>query len=122
MPSGTAAAEWSIPARFFVLVNELPKCKVARVLFVVFVCVDTLASTGNISCEADPREFSVVGKRGDTIIDRSVRFVGLAVFKQRLDDIDHFADVMRRPRRDLGPFHAECVKVFPKRGYIRRRE
>src|SRR6187431_1421069 len=119
MPARPAAAERRIPAWLFVLAYKLPKSKIAGVFLFVFVRVYPLAATRYIAGKIDLRQLSVLGKRRDPVIDRAVRLVCLSVLDQLRDDIDHLRNMMRRPRRYLGPLVAKGVKIFPKILYIR---
>src|SRR5688500_434746 len=120
MPTWTSTAKWSVPARLFILADELPKSKIASVLFIVFVRVDPFAAAGNVAREIYLRQLAVLRKRGDAVIDRAVGFICLTVFDQRRDNADHLRNVFGGARCDLWAFHSERVEVFPKIPNIRR--
>src|SRR5687767_8112367 len=119
MPTWTSTAKWSVPARLFILADELPKSKIASVLFIVFVSVDTFAPAGDVAGEVYFRKLSVIGKSGDAVVDRAVGFVGTTVFDELRDDLDHLRNVFGGARCDLWAFHSERVEVFPKITNIR---
>src|ERR1035437_301394 len=53
MPARTATAKRSFPSRLFVFADKLPEGEITGVLFIVFVCINTLAAPGDISRQAD---------------------------------------------------------------------
>jgi hypothetical protein len=61
MPPRAAAAEAEVPAHFFVRLRSLPQHEVARVVFIVVVCVDPRAGLQAVVVE--PREAAVLRQR-----------------------------------------------------------
>ena len=71
VPSGAALAPGALPSNGSIFGHpRLPESEVGNRLLLVFVAGDTLTRT--LSLEIDMSELSVVGKRGDAEIDRSI--------------------------------------------------
>src|SRR5258705_3845804 len=55
VPAGTTTPNFSVPGGFCFCSWFLPECKIARVFFLVSVCVDALTRAGNVSREINLR-------------------------------------------------------------------
>src|SRR2546423_1142008 len=71
VPAGPAAPDLRVPRGIAPLINRFPEREVARVLFVVLVCVHALAAADDVAREVDLRELAVFWKRLDAVIDRT---------------------------------------------------
>jgi hypothetical protein len=69
MPAGTSTPNRCIPRRLRVRLRLFPKSEVTSVFLLVLVCIDALATTGNVSGKIDLGKFAVIRKRGNAVID-----------------------------------------------------
>src|SRR5258708_32532810 len=72
MPAGPAATDAGVPGRFFWFVWGLPESEIARVFFLVLVCVYAFAGAVDVAGEVDLGELAIFRERLDPVIDRTV--------------------------------------------------
>src|ERR1700686_1021394 len=93
MPTGTAAAPWTLPADIAILfVPCFPKCEVANVFLVVFV---VFYAAGRLQLgEIEMSEFAVSRKPVDAEINRFVLgLISQATRNERANHLNHLVDI-----------------------------
>ena len=117
MPAGTARTPRRIPlhvAIFFI--PGFPQREVADVFLIVFI---VLHAAGRLQLtEIDVREFSVIRKFVDAIVNRFVLgLIRKPLRNQRADHLDHSVDVslVSRSRIFVRAFDAQRIRVFGER-------
>src|SRR5690349_13156755 len=106
MPTRTAAADRRVPRRLSFARWFFPKREITRVFCFVLVSVDAITRAGDVAREVDLREFAVLRKRSDAVVDRIVRTIRVVRREQFLDQRDHLGNVARRAWDDVGAFAA----------------
>ena len=113
VPAGPAFAPGAVPRRLAGL-RALPQGEVGSGLL-VFAGIDTRAREERVL--GAMRKLAVIGLRGDAVVDvgplavlRRGR-VGVALFDEALDDLDHLRHLARGARVDVGGQHVEVAHV-----------
>ena len=115
VPARTPGADAVIPRRL-VRPGRLPQHEVARVFLAVIIAVD--ARPGLDAVLIEPRELAVLGEGGDAVVDRPFAAIRVAARVERLDHLDHRAQVrlVGRARHLFHRLEPERRGVFPERG------
>src|SRR5262249_1539091 len=78
VPAGPAWTEFSIPKRLAVL-RRFPKHEIPRIGLFVLIHVD--ARPGAHAAEVAVGELAVLGELGDTVVNRSITLIGVALVR-----------------------------------------
>ncbi len=110
MPAGTSPAPRAVPDRifWFTFLGEFPEREVGGV---AFVFVDSNACAGFIVFELATRQLSIIRHGIDRKPDAFLADIGIALADELLDHLDHFADMIGRPRLNAGREHVQCSRV-----------
>ena len=114
VPPGSSWSDPEVPGRL-VRPGRLPEHEVAGILLVVLVAVDACAGTDPLVVEL--RELAVVGQGVDLEVDRAIAPIGVTTRLERLDHLDHGAevDLVGRPWIVLDPLQTERRRILEER-------
>src|SRR4051812_46675189 len=86
VPTRTAGTDSRVP-RWLAILRRFPQDEISRILFFVLVRINPGATFDARMIQM--RELSIVRKRRDLEVDRSVTPVGVAVLFERFDGVSH---------------------------------
>ena len=115
MPAGSSGTDRRFPEMLAGL-RRFPQREIARALF--FVAVVVHASAGLNPGHIDLRQFAVVWKFRDAVVDRSFARIGVRLLLQPLDQLDHVVDVVGGANPVLGGFDAQRFAIVEKSLHI----
>src|SRR5580704_4732970 len=91
MPARAAFADRRLPEMLSRL-RRFPKSEVSGTFFFVAIHIDACARLN--SCHVNIRELAVVRKLRDAIVDRAFAGIGVGLFLQSLNELDHVVDMV----------------------------